>query len=149
MKDQLLIPEIKRIYEELSKIEKDMSPDEKAEKHKVFRDTALQIMQLSSVARREGLLSLEEEAEKLEDIPERALIKRMVAMVVDGFFNEELERISLMDYYSSMSDIYLALINIISIYGVSAVQSGMNPLYMLYMLNAMIPEDVRIEENSL
>lgn len=148
MLDQILMPEMKRIYEEMRLEERECSAEEKKERHQIFRDFAREIIEISYLTRKNGLLYLEEYLEELQEpFSENRILKDMIRLIVDGRDPEEIGQIILMKYFSEDRDLNKSLLDIMCIYGILSVQAGVNPRYILKLMNNMIPDDVEIEED--
>lgn len=143
--DRILLPEMKRLYGELKAEEAELTAQEKKAAHMVFVTHCRELMQLSSTARTEGLLALEEACEGMENDSDRAFERETVLMIVDGCFPDMISRVMLMKYFSVEQSVKQALKNIMSIYGLLYIQVGENPRIIRLMLKNMIPGDVQDE----
>lgn len=142
--DTLLFQELRKTHCELGTCEATLSAAERKESHKVFAEHLKMILKLANVARKEGLLLLEEAAEEMDDSFEMSLMKEMLLLIVDGTDPEMLKKIALIKYYSMIQNPYQALKNIMTIYGLLDIQLGCNPRLILAQLKNMIPGDVQI-----
>lgn len=142
MLDVILLPELKKQYAMLERIERNLTPEEKKEKHKVFSVHGEQILSLADIARKEGLLALDEAGEKIDDVQEKELLKALIILIVDGTDPEMVGRLALMKYFSKKQGPYSAIINIMSIYGMLSIQAGENPGLIQEMMRNIIPGDV-------
>lgn len=143
MMDYLLFPELKKSHEILRQEEAMLSPEDKKAGHTEFVKHCEEILRYSYVARKEGLLSLEEVATEKEKNPEGVFDKELIQMVVEGCDPEVVKRIILLKYFSSEQTVIEKIKNIMSIYGFLSIQAGENPRIILQMLANMIPSDVR------
>ncbi|MCL1989125.1 MAG: hypothetical protein FWG64_14310 [Firmicutes bacterium] len=96
-----------------------------------------EIMRLADVARREGVLSLEDEGEKLE-IP---LLKAGIRLVVDGTDPELVQSILETNILTTGKTGAELLTQIIVCNGVLSIQSGENPTILLTKMFAFLGED--------
>ena len=133
MMDNLLLPELKKLHEILRQEEAMLSPEDKKAGHTEFVKHCEEILRYSNVARKEGLISLEEVA----------IDKELIQMVVNGCDPEVVKRVILLKYFSSEQTVIEKIKNIMSIHGLLSIQAGENPRIILQMLANMIPSDVR------
>lgn len=140
MLDEILIPEIKKNYEELARLEAGCTEEEKLNKHQVFKETLSQLLMISNIARKEGIIALEEEAERNYELSD--MTRELIWLIVDGTDPQLVERIGLMQYFAKKKDVYQSIMDIMSIYGMLSIQAGYNPRIIWKMLNSMIPDDV-------
>lgn len=143
MMDNLLLPELKKLHEILRQEEAMLSPEDKKAGHTEFVKHCEEILRYSNVARKEGLISLEEVAIEKEKDPEGGFDKELIQMVVNGCDPEVVKRVILLKYFSSEQTVIEKIKNIMSIYGLLSIQAGENPRIILQMLANMIPSDVR------
>ena len=85
------------------------------------------IIDLSNVARKEGLLALEQAGEKFVSCEEQDFAKEIILMIVDGCFPQMVKKVSLLKYFSTEQNAYQAIKNLMTIYALLAVQDGENP----------------------
>ena len=105
-------------------------------------ETFEKMMELTNISRKEGLLSLEETCNKLEDIGSNIYLKTMIMLVVDGTDPELVEQLCLSRYFSLNLDGYEGLQYLVMMIGCLAIQAGENPRIIEEKLRAMIPEGV-------
>ena len=101
MMDNLLLPELKKLHEILRQEEAMLSPEDKKAGHTEFVKHCEEILRYSNVARKEGLISLEEVAIEKEKDPEGGFDKELIQMVVNGCDPEVVKRVILLKYFSS------------------------------------------------
>ncbi len=135
--DDQLLKELKPIYDEIRKNEASVCDDDKDHFENGIKDLAKLILQLSDIARKEGLLALEEFKCSLDDEPWYTPVKELIELIVDGNDPEMVKRISLMRYYSTLQEPYMKLMNIMSIYGFISIQAGENPKLIMKMLESL------------
>ena len=135
--DDQLLKELKPIHDEIRKNEASVSDDDKDHFENGIKDLAKHIFQLSDIARKEGLLALEEFKCSLDDEPWYTPVKELIELIVDGNDPEMVKRISLMRYYSTLQEPYMKLMNIMSIYGFISIQTGENPKLIMKMLESL------------
>lgn len=103
-------------------------------------DSIACILQLSYIARKEGLLALEE---SISFIPEHTLytvpIKRLVSMVVDGTDPDIVLNIGLNKYFADNLNGIEGLCYLICLQGILNIQAGINPFINLQNLISMLP----------
>ena len=105
-------------------------------------ETFEKMMELTNVSRKEGLLSLEETCNKLEDIGSNIYLKTMIMLVVDGTDPELVEQLCLSRYFSLNLDGYEGVQYLAMMVGSLAIQAGENPRIIEERLKALIPEEV-------
>ena len=116
---------------------------QKAEGDKLLVDTIVKMINISHIARHDGLLALEEEASnKLGDFPNGKALETMIMLVVDGTDPSILEEISELKYLSSGYVGYEALQYLMMLNAVLSIQAGENPLLIERRLLAMVPESI-------
>ncbi len=145
MFDQFFVLEIQKNYKIIEELEKDLSEAEKRECHTVFKVRVAKIMEYSRIAKKEGLLALEEKAKSIDENGEDALIKRLVAQIVDGTDPEMIERWAMYDYASKIRDPYEGILYIITVCGMRAIQSGESRRFLAMLMNSMTPSDIAID----
>lgn len=143
--DEMLIPEIKRVYRLIERAEGQLSDEEKKEKHRNLQKVAKQIYELSNIAKNDGINSFANAENEISLISNQMMAKKMISLMVDGTDPEMVERMALMDYFSKRKDPYTSLINIMIIYGLLGIQIIGNPMIVWKMMNSMLPEDVEEE----
>lgn len=105
-------------------------------------ETFEKMMELTNISRKEGLLSLEETCNKLEDIGSNIYLKTMIMLVVDGTDPELVEQLCLSRYFSLNLDGYEGVQYLAMMVGSLAIQAGENPRIIEERLKALIPEEV-------
>ena len=140
MKTDVIFAELQKQHQQMRELEKGLSAEEKRQKHQVFAETAKEIIGMGNIARREGLLALEEAAWGLPE--EKVLLKKVIMYIADGTDPEWLLEISLAKYFSMEQDACQAISNLMTILGMSYVQQGLNPRMLNEILENIIPEDV-------
>lgn len=140
--DAILLPELRRLHEELRTIEKNLTKEEKKEKHKPLVQHCEEILNYYNWARKEGLLYLEIIASEKEDDPEYTFDMDLIRMIVDGCDPKMIQRVILIKYFSTEQNIYQSIKNIMSIYGLLSIQAGENPRILTQLLKNMLPVDI-------
>jgi len=141
--DSILLPEMKKLHEILRQEERMLSLEDRKSGHMGFVKHCEEIIRYSFVARKEGLLALDEIADEKEKDLDGAFDTELIRMVVDGCDPEVIKRIILLKYFSTEQNVCQKIKNIMSIYGILSVQAGENPRLILQMLTNMIPDDVQ------
>lgn len=160
MIDEMLIPELRRIHEEIHNkrtdaeectddVTKEALRASINEKIEMLKNMAESIMNYTFIARKEGILCLEWELENLAETPENALLKEGMLLIIDGIFPEKVERVLLINYFSTKMDPYMALIGIMSIYGVLSIQAGERPDIIYKMIQGMMPDGVVLPDKEV
>lgn len=132
--------EIKNICEEIRKMEWTDSQEETERRNQNILDTIDEIAFLSHIGRKEGLLALESECYNMND--DKKYLKSMVMLMVDGTDPVLIEEICLMRYMASGFKGYDALVYLLQMRGILAIQAGENPRVIEEKLLAMVPETI-------
>lgn len=143
--DLILLPEIRKRHEEMRLAERALSKEEKAGKHAIFGECAWKIIELSNIARKEGILSLEDVDIDMGCKQCSLALKNICTLIVEGTEPEVVERNAMMRYFSAEHDSYQGLVHIMLIYGMLGIQAGENPRLIMDMLQSMVPDDVSLE----
>lgn len=148
MFDQFFVLEIQKNYKIIEELEKDLSEEEIIERHAVFKVRVAKIMEYSRIAKKKGLLALEEKVKSIDENGEDALIKRLVTQIVDGTDPEMIERWAMYDYASKIRDPYEGILYIITVCGMRAIQSGERRRFLAMLMNSMTPSDIAIDPSK-
>jgi len=97
------------------------------------------IIELSNIARNEGLLALEEAAYENITAPYSSYLSTLILYIVDGTDPELVEDVALTKYFSNALKGYEGLIYLIYLNGSLAIQQGENPRLIEEKLLAMLP----------
>jgi hypothetical protein len=109
-------------------------------------DTLETIKQCSMVARREGLLSLEEYSYEIDDsFPGVKYLRHMILLVVDDTDPKLLEDVCICRYCSSKLSDYSALQYLMMLVGILDIQNLENPHVIEEKLKFMLPEELSDE----
>lgn len=103
------------------------------------------IERLSNIARKDGLISLEEEVYELEESGAYGFLKQLMMLVVDGTDPEILEEIGTARYFAALSNDYMALAYLIALDGTLMVQQNINPRVIRERLYSLLPEELYYE----
>ena len=109
---------------------------------KLLIDTVEQMLKLSEVAHKEGLLALEEAINKLDEIPDWKYLCRLMILVVDGIEPTAVEEIGMARYFAMGLSDYYSLQLLLELVGVLAIQAGDNPYILENKMIALFPEEV-------
>ena len=107
--DYILMPELKNLHKPLREEEKTLSPEDKKAKHMELAKHCEAIIRYSNIARKEGLLSLEEAAYEMKNEPETAFDRELILMIVDGCAPEMVQRVILIKYFSAEQNALIVL----------------------------------------
>lgn len=110
---------------------------------KLLVDAVAEIMELCRMARKEGLLALEEVADKMDKNGEYGYLRQLLFLIVDGTEPEIVEQSGTLMYYADDVRGYEALQYHIFLYGSLAMQQGMNPRIIEEQLLSMLTKSVR------
>ena len=137
--------ELKKSIEEIRKSESARSQKDLTEGCDLLIGTVDRMCELSLLARKGGLIALEEVTQKLDDFPGGKHLKQMLLGVVDGIDPDLLEEMMFMRYCTASLCDYEALQYLIVMYGTLSIQSGMNPRVLEEALICLLPEEVAEE----
>ncbi len=144
--------EIKKRVEEIREIEK---ADPAAEYHitprgQMLIDTMEYLIKLANIARKEGLLALEEKLENPEEqMVGNKYIRQLGMLIVDGTDPKKVEEIALLRYFASNLRDYGALQFILIVFGIRGIQAGDNPVILEHELINILPEEIMDEYKRL
>ena len=99
-----------------------------------------EMIHLSNVGRKEGLLALEEASCRMDDSKKH--LKMMILLIVDGTDPVLVEEICMMRYMANNYNPYQNLEYLMQMIGSLAIQQGENPRVIEEKLLAMVPESV-------
>lgn len=103
------------------------------------------IVELSNIARMEGLLALEEGI-SLQLVEED--LKQLIGLIVDGTESDVVLGIGLARYYANLYTDYHALRYFIYLEGVLSIQAGDNPRILQEKLKAMLPSNMYLQYSA-
>lgn len=121
----------------------------KSTNDKAGRNSLLEVVnrlvELSRLARNEGLLALEEETMKEPNIPGEEYLYQMLTLIVDGTDPMLVEEICSYRYFADGLEGYAAIRYMMMLAGCLAIQAGDNPICIEYVLLAMLPSDLSLQ----
>ena len=132
--------ELAKKTEEIHQKEKHLTEEEKRENNLLLLDAIDQIVYLSNVGRKEGLLALEESVYQMDEYKDN--IKKMVLYICDAYAPELIEEMTLMRYMVKAPKDYEGLKMLLQLNGVLSVQMGENPRVIEEKLLSMVPDGV-------
>ena len=103
------------------------------------------ITELSQLARREGLLALEDAVWNIPLESEEEELRQLIMLLVDGTEPTLLEGIGMARYYTSLHTDYRALKSFLYLEGVLSIQEGENPRILEEKLKVMLPSHLYIQ----
>lgn len=107
----------------------------------LLTDAAVDIVMISRIARREGLLCLEKFVEDHESV----FAKWLARLVVDGTDSELLSEMAVNEYWMRASEGALAMVDYMYIRGMLFIQEGLNDRIIVDFLQTLIPQGLRSE----
>ena len=131
--------ELRNIHKQIEELDKGMKTEEKERKHGQLLAALHQICNLANIARKEGLLALEEETEKLEKDTSHDYLRFLITLVVDGTEPELVKSIGLTRYFCSLWTDYKALTGLMYLEGALAIQAGENPRVIEEKMKVFLP----------
>ena len=101
------------------------------------------VVKLEAVARKQGLLALEEECESFHKETEEKYFAELLMLVIDGTDPVLVKEYALSRYFGANLTGYEGIIYLIYIKGTLMIQDGDSPVIIEQILEAMLPENVR------
>ena len=147
MKD-IFYYELRKRVEEIRQIEATNSSEEKyhlTPQGQMLIDTVDQIISLAWIARKEGLLALEEAICEMDDTDGKKYLKHLAMLAVDGTDPDIVEEIAFGRYFTSKLTDYAALQYLMMIYGVRSIQNRENPHILGNKMINILPEEIMEE----
>ncbi len=146
--------ELRTVHQEIMALEKTLLIEERELKKNHLLTAVQLVCDLSNVARREGLLALEEAVENMEAGVGIEYLKKMIMLVVDGTEREAIRTIGMTRYVCSMVSDYEALIYLMYLEGALLIQAGENPGLVGEKMKAFLPNELYekydvLQENKL
>lgn len=118
----------------------------KAEGKKLLLDTVDKMLELSLLARHEGILALEEAAESsLVEFPGGRYLKNMLCLIVDGTDPALLDEICINKYFTLGIEGYDAIQYIMMLSGILDIQAGVNTRVIEKQLLSMLSDELSDE----
>ena len=142
MLDTKYYEELRNVHKQIKVCNKTMAIEEKEKKCRQLLAALQQICYLANVARKEGLLALEETAEHLEAGKGNDYLKFLITLVVDGTDSEVVKKIGLTRYFCSLWEDYEALTGLIYLEGALAIQAGENPRIIEEKMKVFLPNEI-------
>lgn len=139
------LEELRKIHLKIKEVEHTFSEDEIKENEKRILTAIDTILELSELARLEGLILLDEVAMKIDVDSSEEVLRQLLLLIVSGTDPEEVEDIGMVRYYCNLYDGYDALTFYIYLEGVLSVQAGDNIRELEERLKSMLPKKLYIE----
>lgn len=139
------LEELRKIHTEINEKSRLGSGTDRKENETMLWETVNEMMKLCYLARKEGLLALEE---AVLDIPSENVeeaLKQLIFLLVDGTDPQVLEEIGLSRYYTRLYTDYEALRYFIYLEGALSIQAGENPRILEERLKVMLPADMYLK----
>lgn len=134
------------IFQELRECNRTISQinvmEERKKSTEILTDVVETMYKLSMIARKEGLLALEEAAYGFENLYNGKYLKTMILLIVDGTSPDLVEEICTARYFAANLLGYEALHYLIMMFGSLAIQAGENPRVIEEKLLALLPSEV-------
>lgn len=115
----------------------------KEQQNKVI-DAAKNLMKLADLARKEGLLALEDMAQTISS----DFLRQLILLVVDGNFPEIIAEIGTNIYWTKAPDNADAMIDYMYLRGMLGIQNGDNPRVLESILMSLMPTELHQEYRS-
>lgn len=133
------LEELRKIHSEIENRAAMESDAKILENENFVLDAMKKVIKLGYIARREGLLALEEAVENIPLDSEEEKLKQLIFLIVDGTEAEIVEEIGFARYYASLCTDYEALVSFLYIEGALSIQAGENPRILEEKLKSMLP----------
>lgn len=137
--------ELRRIHTEITKRKLQDNECETKQNETMLLETVYKMIELGLLARREGLLALEEAVIGIPLESQEEDLTQLITLLVDGTDPDILAGIGLTRYYSSLYDDYQALKYFIYLEGVLSIQAGENPRILEEKLKVMLPPELYLK----
>lgn len=111
------------------------------EQHNKVIDAAKDIMKLADLARREGLLALEDRAQTTAS----DFLRQLILLVVDGTFPDAIAEIGTNTYWTKAPDGADAMADYMYLRGMLGIQNGDNPRVLESILVSLMPAEMHSE----
>ena len=134
--------ELRNVHKQIEDLTKGVKTEEKKKKSGQLLAALQQVCNLSNIARKEGLLALEEELENLEESTSNQYLKFLITLVVDGTEAELVKSIGLTRYFCSLWADYEALMALMYLEGALAIQAGENPRVIEEKMKVFLPNEI-------
>lgn len=139
---KLYCEELRKVHQEIQICKQTLSEAEKEQKNELVLGAVNRIIELAILARKEGLLALEEAVEHLEGDSGKKYLKNIIMLVVDGTEPEDIAQIGMSRYYSSLTENYEAITLLLYLEGGLSIQRGDNPRIIEEKVKAMLPNEL-------
>ena len=136
------LEELRKVHQEINSIVKNGNVDFVKSNEQMILNATKKMLELCRIARREGLLALEEEVADISIDSEYEILKQLIILIVDGTDAEVLKGIGMARYYGSLYTDYMALRYLIYIEGALSIQAGDNPRIVEEKLKVMLPHNM-------
>ena len=131
----------KELRESNKMIQTKLDEEQKKECYNLLAATTEKVLELCNLARKEGLLALEEETQNLEELQNEKHLKSMMMLIVDGTDPELVEEISTARMFASNMQGAEELNYLIMLIGCLSLQRGENPRIIEEKLLALLPKE--------
>ena len=101
------------------------------------------VLKFHTIARKEGLLSLEEECKSLDKVIEEKYFAELIILVVEGTNSIMVRDYALSRYFGANLTGYEGIIYLIYLKGTLMIKAGESPVIIEQILEAMLPKNVR------
>ncbi len=139
------LEELRKIHTEIREKSAMASDEENKENEAMLWNAVKRITELNWIARREGLLALEEAVIDIPFESEEEELKQLIILLVDGTEPEMMLGIGLARYYSNLYTDYRALRYFIYLEGALSIQAGNNPRLLEEKIKVMLPHPMYLK----
>ncbi|MBR4027048.1 MAG: hypothetical protein IKJ01_05760 [Lachnospiraceae bacterium] len=136
------LKELRKIHSEIQEKNAVSDPMDIQNKETILYETVKKIVELAYIARREGLLALEDAVWDIALESAEEVLKHLIIMVVDGTEPQIVEEIGLSRYYAHLYTDYEALRYLMYLEGALSIQAGENPRILEERLKVMLPANM-------
>lgn len=123
-------------------IKKVVDESEKKQGYSLLCETVEKMCELTWIARKDGLLALEEAAYELGELRNKDYLNSIILLIVDGTFPELVEELGTAKYFANSEEGFNGLQYLIMLSGCLAIQAGENPRVIEEKLLSLVPSEV-------
>ena len=137
--------ELRRIHTEMTKRKLQDTEATIKKNETMLLETVYKMKELGLLARREGLLALEEAVIDISLESQEEELSQLITLLVDGTDPDIIAGIGLTRYYSHLYNDYQALKYFIYLEGALSIQAGDNPRILEEKLKVMLPSELYVK----
>lgn len=139
------LEELRKIHHEIKEVVKKGDVDFIESNEKMILRVVEKMVELSKLARKEGLLALEEAVFDIKTDSEEGIVKQLIMLILDGTESEVVYGVGMSRYYVSLSTDYAALRYLLYLESALSIQLGDNIRILEEKLKSMLPHNLYID----